>query len=466
MRLGLKILMGLGLTLAILVPLTMIRGTISERQRYRAQAVQNIAQSYAGAQGVAGPVLVVPYVETIEVEEKNDKGVVIRKVKRDGASGQWTFFADTMDVAGHVKPSTRRLGLHEVRVYELKGTLAARFRANIPVDVDPNLPRKIGRPWLSYGIADVRGLAGSPQLRIDGRERLLEQGLGSRDGAGVHVRMPVPRAGVMLAFDSRLDFALGGTESLAIAPLAKRNRIVLDSTWPHPQFNGAFLPRTRTVDGRGFHAEWEVSSLATNAQAQYLSGNIKAVTGSGGPGNEALLQQAASVSETGRAGLDAVGVSLVDPVNVYTQADRASKYGLLFVLLTFVGFFMFELIKQLRIHPIQYGLVGLALAIFFLLLVSLSEHFAFVWAYLVASIACIGLLGFYVTHVLHSRARGMGFAAMLATLYAALYGLLISEDNALVLGAGLLFVILAALMVVTRKVDWYRIGAAGAVQGE
>ncbi len=429
------------------------------------QAVQTVARSYAGAQGMAGPVLVVPYVETIEVEEKNDKGVVVRKIKRDGASGQWTFFADTMDVTGKVLPSTRRLGLHEVRVYELKGTLSARFRVAIPADANPELPRKIGQPWLAYGIADVRGLAGSPRLRIDGRERLLEQGLGSRNGAGVHVRLPTPRAGTALAFDSRLDFALGGTESLAIAPLAKRNRIVLDSTWPHPQFNGAFLPRTRTVDGKGFHAEWEVSSLATDAQAQYLAGSTKAAVGGGESGNQTPLQSALSAADSGRGALDTIGLSLVDPVNVYSQADRASKYGLLFVLLTFVGFFMFELIKQLRIHPIQYGLVGLALAIFFLLLVSLSEHVAFAWAYLTASIACIGLLGFYVAHVLHSRARGVGFATMLATLYAALYGLLVSEDNALVLGAGLLFVILTALMVVTRKVDWYRIGATEPMQG-
>jgi len=149
---------------------------------------------------------------------------------------------------------------------------------------------------------------------------------------------------------------------------------------------------------------------------------------------------------------------LVDPVNVYTQADRASKYGLLFVLLTFVGFFMFELIKQLPIHPIQYGLVGLALAIFFLLLVSLSEHVEFGVAYLVSSIACIGLLGIYLSAVLRSVARGTGFATMLAMLYAALYGLLVSEDNALVLGAGMLFVILAAIMLITRKVDWYQLG--------
>lgn len=449
MKLTLKILMVLGLTLAILVPLMMIRGTIQERQAYRNQAVDAIAASYAGAQSLAGPALVVPYVETIEVEEKDAQGVA-RKVRRE-EQRQWTFFPANLDLAGRLLPSTRNRGLHEVRVYELKGQLSARFDAVIPDDADTIAPRRIGRPWLGYGISDVRGLAGSPRLRVEKREVALEQGLGGSEGAGVHVRLAAPQAGQRLALDTRFDFALGGTEALSVVPLGKRNRIVIDSPWPHPQFNGDFLPRTRTIDANGFHAEWEVSSLASNAQAQYLGGH-----------------RAAAASDTGydekiaAAGLDEIGVSLVDPVNPYSQADRASKYGLLFVLLTFVGFFMFELIKQLRIHPIQYALVGLALAIFFLLLVSLSEHIAFGLAYLAASVACIGLLGFYLAHVLRSRARGIGFAAMLALLYGALYGLLISEDNALVLGAGLLFVILAAIMVVTRKIDWYRVSATGA----
>jgi inner membrane protein len=163
-------------------------------------------------------------------------------------------------------------------------------------------------------------------------------------------------------------------------------------------------------------------------------------------------------------GIDVAGIALVDPVNIYSKADRATKYGLLFVALTFVGFFLFELLKRLPIHPIQYGLVGLALAIFFLLLVSLSEHIAFGMAYLIASAACIGLLGLYLSAVLRSRARGASFAAMLAVLYAALYGLLASEDNALVLGTALLFVSLATLMLATRRVDWYQV-AGGSAQG-
>jgi inner membrane protein len=151
-------------------------------------------------------------------------------------------------------------------------------------------------------------------------------------------------------------------------------------------------------------------------------------------------------------------VAFVEPVNIYSQADRASKYGLLFVALTFAAFFVFEILKRLPIHPVQYALVGLALALFFLLLLGLSEHLDFALAYLGASAACIGLLSYYLGHVLRDRWRGLAFGSGLILLYGALYGLLISENNALVLGSLLLFAVLAALMVATRKVDWYQIG--------
>lgn len=429
MRLAIKAAVVVLLMLGILVPLSMIRGTITERQAYREQAVQTVARSYAGEQTLAGPVLVVPYSEQVETEERDDKGVVRKQMRT--FQRQWTFFPKNMRLAGRVQPSIRKLGLHGVRVYELQGGLDAAFDARLPA-ADPARPRTIGAPWIDMGIADVRGLAGTPRMRVGDAEVRILQGQRGGDAPGVHADLPAGMlAGDRISFPLRLKFALRGTEALAIAPLADSNTIVLDSPWPHPQFNGDFLPRTPRVDDKGFHAEWEVSSLASNAQAQYRQG--------------------------GKAGLDAIGLSLVDPVDLYSKLDRASKYGLLFVLLTFTGFLMFETIRQLPIHPIQYLLVGLALAIFFLLLLSLSEHIAFGWAYLVASLGCIGLLGVYVASVLRSPLRGAGFAAMLGLLYAALYGLLLSEDNALVLGSGLLFAILAAVMVATRKVDWYQV---------
>jgi inner membrane protein len=438
MRLTLKFAIVVFLTLAILVPLGMVHGTIEERQAYREHAVQTVSRSYAGPQSLLGPVLVVPYVETIEIEEAGPQG--IRKVQSE-RNGEWVFFPSSLSVDATLKPDTRKLGLHEVRVYELAAHAVSSLRAEIPADADPLHPRRIGRPWLSVGISDVRGIVGAPRLTVDGRALPLSGGFGSRGNiGGLHARLAAPRAGDTLVLPMTFDIVLGGTESLAIVPIAKDNRMAIASRWPHPRFGGSFLPRTRSVDANGFRAQWDVSSLATAAQAQFLAG-------------AALPKASADEAET--SGIDAIGLSLVDPVNVYLQAERATKYGILFVLLTFVGFFMFELIKALPIHPIQYMLVGLALAIFFLLLVSLSEHIAFGIAYLVSAVACIGLLAVYLTAVLRSSARALGFAAMLATLYAALYGLLVSEDNALVLGAGLLFAILATIMVVTRKIDWY-----------
>ena len=460
MKLWLKIAMVAAMTIAILVPLMMISSVIQERQRYRAQAVADIAAAVGQAQVLAGPVLVVPYSERVTRQVQDANGVLREVAERRDA--QWHFFPKTLQAAGDLQPDIRRRGLHRVRVYDWKGAIEARFDVRIPDDG----ARVIGRPYLSWGIADVRGLRGTPVLEVAGRRMMPLQGSGvsvadlaetlppeanerqralaaanaaagvdrrPAPGPGLHVLLEAPLPGQALAFDTRLAMTLAGTEDFAVLPLGYANHIRLRSPWPHPSFGG-ILPR-HDIGARGFTAHWQVDALATNAQQRWRDG-----------------------SWVGDA-RDLARVSLVEPVNAYAQADRATKYGVLFVVLTFAGFFMFELLRQVRVHPIQYGLVGLALALFFLLLLSLSEHIAFGWAYVTAAGACIGLIGFYLSAVLKSPARGLGFAAMLTALYAALYGLLLLEDNALVVGSGLLFAILAAVMLATRKVDWYALAA-------
>jgi inner membrane protein len=428
LRLGLKAVLVGALTLALLIPLAMIRGTIAERQAYRQAAVASVTESHAGAQVIAGPVLVIPYAEDVRVEDTGRDGKPF--VRTEQRLGRWIHFPRTATTTGHLAPSVRKRGLHEVRVYTLQATTDADFDVEVPHD--PSGTLHIGAPWLSLSVADVRGLAGTPTLTLDGRALRLEQGAGAqRTDQGLHADIGgMPAPGSRLRFRARAVLGLDGTETLAVAPIANENRVVLDSPWPHPQFAGRFLPRTRRIGGDGFHAAWDISALASGTQAQYLRG-------------------------IATKDLDALSVGLVDPVNVYVQVDRASKYGLLFVLLTFGAFFFMEAVRRLPIHPMQYALVGLALAIFFLLLLSLSEHLAFWLAYLLASLACIGLIATYLSAVLRSRARAAGFAAMLTTLYGALYGLLVSEDNALVLGSLLLFVILAVAMLATRRIDWY-----------
>lgn len=227
-------------------------------------------------------------------------------------------------------------------------------------------------------------------------------------------------------------------------PVAKNSQIQIKSNWPHPQFGGRFLPspKNRQIDASGFNVAWNISSLATNAQTQ-----LSSIEGEFKVPDSAPLGQ-----------VDRFSVGFIEPVNVYSQSDRATKYGLLFVALTFAAFFIFEILKSLPIHPVQYLLVGLSLVIFFLLLVGLAEHIAFLAAYLAASAACIALTSFYLVHVLHNMWRGIGFGVALTLLYGALYGLLSSENNALVMGSILLFAVLAVIMVATRKVDWYQIG--------
>ena len=432
-RLLLRFLTVGGLALLLLLPLSMIRGTIHERQGYRTQAVERVAQSMAGPQRLVGPLRVVPWTETRSIDYVDAQGRAKSEQKTE--RGYLLQVPRSLQIDGKLVPDTRRIGLHEVRVFEWR----ARLRANFEDQPLPVLPGRVyAAPYLVLGVADVRGLLGMPQLRVDGRAARLQPGtreLAARFG-GVHVMLPAAAGRVTAGREVALDFVLAGTESLAVAPVGDDNRIAIDSSWPHPLFGGRFLPRTRTVTARGFNARWDVSSLASAAQTQ--------------------LRDGAAESKD----LDSLQVSLVDPVNVYTQTDRASKYGILFVLLTFVGFALFELIKQLPIHPLQYLLVGLALAIFFLLLLSLSEHIAFWQAYLLSAAACIGLQGVYLSHVLRSRARGLGFAAMLTALYAVLYGLLVAEDNALLMGSLLLFGVLATVMWITRKLDWYELGTS------
>ena len=215
----------------------------------------------------------------------------------------------------------------------------------------------------------------------------------------------------------------------------------LKSDWRHPNFGGQFLPQpeSQQIDKNGFVAQWTVTALASNAQQQV----------------QALLEG----RKEGLSSIERLEVGFIEPIDIYSLSGRALKYGFLFIGLTFGCFLLFEVLKRLPIHPAQYGFVGLALAMFFLLLFALSEHIAFWLAYLVAATGCAALLGFYLSAVLHGVKRGASFSIMLIALYSALYGLLVSEDNALLLGSLLVFALIAIAMVLTRNVDWYGVGA-------
>jgi inner membrane protein len=295
----------------------------------------------------------------------------------------------------------------------------------------------------------VQGLQGSPKLVLAGDSATFQPRVpGMNEDVwpfqGVHAQLPPAALEAWKkrqGMDFQLDIGLTGQSRFAMVPLADDTRAHIRSSWPHPSFGGSFLAAQRTVTEQGFEADWAVSSLATAARAQ-----LDRSTGAVKPG-------------TSRPQIDTFAVSLIEPLDVYALTGRAVKYGLLFVALTLMAAFMFELMRKLRLHPVQYGLVGLAISLFFLLLLALSEKIDFALAYFIATSACVLLLAVYFSAVLGHWRRGMALGAYVALLYAALYGLLLSEDNALLLGSVLLFGLLALLMIATRKVDWYALSA-------
>ena len=426
------IVLGL-LTLLLFVPLWMVRGTVDERAGYRAQAEADIATSWGGRQTLSGPMLVQTYhtVETVQVWDPNVEAYVEKQEQR---RHRVVTFPEVLDVLGNVHVEQRYRGIYAVPVYRAELTLAGAMA----VPAVPDEAREL-RQMLVLGIQDTRGLRAQPEVEWGNRSVPVDPGTATALRNGLHATLDDAPPGRQ-RFGIRL--ALGGSQGLSLAPVGGSTRIEASSNWPHPRFTGGYLPEARRIGPDGFEATWRTSRYAATVRE----------------GLEACVHGAACALDP----LELVTLELTDPVNVYALNDRSTKYALLFVLVVFGVFFMYEALKKLRIHPVQYALVGLGQALFFLLLLSLSEHVAFGLAYLAGAALCIGLLAFYVSYVLKSARRAAGFAVLLCAIYGALYVMLLSEDYALLLGSMLLLAILAGAMYLTRNVDWYSVEAVEA----
>ena len=415
------------LALLLVIPLAMIEGQIRDRSRRQAEVAQDVA---VGRQQVVGPLLVLTYQEEVVREEETttSSGLVKRILALE--SRQKIIVPRELVIEGQAQVDERHRGVFKVQAYDL----AAQVRGTFELPKGLGLPEgrfaKIhgGKAALVLGISELRGIKQKPVLDWNGRNLEFAPGaVGGILGHALHVDLGnmADLDGKAIPFSFPLD--LKGSQDLSFAPVAETTRVSLTSPWSTPSFQGKFFA-THREGPEGFEATWEVVHLARSL--------------------DAILNGKPTTAES-------FGVAFLEPVNIYLRSERAVKYGFLFVGLTFAAFFLFEMLKRLAIHPIQYLLVGLALAFFFLLLISLSERIPFLAAYGVASTSCLGLLGVYLSHALRSPGRGWGFAGALAGMYGALYALLVSEDNALLMGTLMLFLALAALMIGTRKIDWY-----------
>jgi inner membrane protein len=460
-----------------------IRGIVNDRLSNREQARHSIKQSFPGTQTIAGPFLAFVYEEKF-IQEVNE-GTAEKPIKvRKPMVQLHTHYVlpDQLSINNQMQTKLRTRGIFKVNTFNSKVKLEgnwvlpnAQSLFRLHTESTLVLPTTA---TVFLGVEDARGLseitAKLNQVAIRPESNIKRiGGLPSvqfeLSGFDLPKNPPSSKTNsTSLPFE--LAFDLSGTDSIQYVPLARENKVSLSSDWPHPSFEGAALPLEKDSSSKGFTAQWNVSSLSSEAPITWLK-RLNASHPMASAVEAGAAHAAAEATEVvkgaGRyfspdqhirqSGLHSFGVRLIDPVDVYTLSDRATKYAMLFILLTVGAFVLFELFKRLQIHPVQYLLVGTALLMFFLLLISLSEHYGFDQAYLGASLACTALIGFYAAYSLNSWKRALPLGLGLSLLYGCLYQILQSEDKALLMGSILLFAILATLMVGTRNTNWYQL---------
>ncbi len=443
-----------------------IDSLVGERRLRGLEAVRSVEQSHASSQTVIGPLLLRDCTE--EWEEATGSGAD-RRVAYEHEMRTVAQTPARLQLDGGTQSDVRYRGLFKVNTYVARVTAVAEFPNAVPLQaarLHPNSKLTCGRPRIAASLSDLRGLR-TASVTLDGQALAVSPGTGfDHYPNGLQAVLPEDRDvdGHPAPMTVKVALEFVGTAQLAWVPAAGETRLTLKSDWRHPSFGGQFLPLSRTVRADGFDATWAVSALATSAPADVLKGAAPCALSSGdalddeatGYGGGVVREAPHAPAGAGTtACLDTLAVSFIDPVNPYVLSDRAVKYGLLFVALTFVAVGLVEVLSGRRVHPVQYGLVGLALALFFLLLLSLSEHLPFAASYAAAASACALLLTFYARFMLGRLSAGLAFGGGIAALYGLLYVLLQMEQNALVIGAVMLFAALAAVMALTRQVDWY-----------
>ena len=414
------------ITLLMQLPSAMIMSIISERQSYQEDVKQQLTESVSGEQTVLGPILVVPYQTSASAKPVNEY-----------------ILPKDLKINGDLTSETLKRGIYSFQKYDSISALTGQFDTAAISKLQQS-GKIIGTPYLSMGIKDVRGLSTVGQAVLDNQSFSFQPSARLNSfSSGIHA----PLAGINLTQKSTIDFAISinllGTGRLSYIPIGENTELQLVGNWPNPKFTGERSPSERTVEKKGFTAKWNSSWFANNLNQTFLEAEASEVANS-------LADNPKTYS---------FDTDLIQTVDHYQLNERSVKYSILLIGMTFLCFFLFEILKQMRVHPIQYVLVGVALSVFYLLLLALSEQIGFKWAYLAASVACVGQIGFYVSHILHSFKRGLGFSVLLSLLYAAIYALLQSEDMALLIGSVGLFVVMSVVMILTRRLNWYALSS-------
>jgi inner membrane protein len=436
------------LSLLLLIPASLIWLLVSEREDRARDVAREIAQTWGGSQRLIGPFITVPYdIDETRIVDDEETTITVRR--------EAVFLPDDLTITADANTQMRSRGIFDVTVYSSDITLEGSFSEPSAAAITAHNARFAwSQARLSLAISSVRSIRNSVVLQMDGEPRAFEPSLGVEGqvpdtepypaGRGPH---PHPGAGGLggihvpnlflvnpRSFAFRIDLALNGSDSLFLAPAARDTTASIVSNWPHPSFTGAALPEASTINPDiGFSAQWRVPNLARAMPLAFTLG-----------GNHSLTE----LSQ------DAFGVRFFQPIDYYALVDRALKYAILFIGVVFLAVFVIEVRTGKRVHVVQYVFVGLALVLFYVLLLSLAEHLGFLIAYLGAGTATALLIGTYCARSLDNRTYGALVAGLIASIFGVLYLFLRLEDYALLAGSVFAFCVLAVTMFTTQAIDW------------
>ncbi|HJT74361.1 MAG TPA: cell envelope integrity protein CreD [Chitinophaga sp.] len=412
---GIKALLIGILVLVLLIPTAMIMGLISEREQRQSEATGEVSEKWGNAQTITGPVLVIPY------------------VSKPGETAIAVFLPEKLTINGELLPEIRRRGIYEVAVYgshlQLSGSFPVPDAGSLNIPVEALLLKEA---YIAVGLSDMRGISNQAGIQWNGKSYFFNPGVPANIllPSGMHTRIPLELSDSGLTasnFDINLE--LRGSRQLFFSPVGKTTAVNINSSWSDPKFDGAYIPVKHDVHAKGFAASWQVSNLNRNFPQSFTgsSHNLHAAD---------------------------FGVKLFLPADGYQQSTRAVKYAILIIGLTFLVFYFIELLQRTSVHPLQYILIGLALCIFYTMLIALAEQLNFSIAYLIAGLLTIGLVTAYTASILRSARMALGIGGTLTILYGFIYVIIRSEDQALLMGSLGLFIILAVVMYFSRRIRW------------
>lgn len=428
------------LTILLLIPSSLIQDLIAERQNRQEEVTREISDKWSGSQLVQGPVLVLPYKTSIITEDPNTNKNIIREILTN-----IYILPETLNILSKANPEMLHRGIFDVVVYNSKIKVNGKFSTLelIKSNIDPAMIQW-DKAKVAIGLSDLKGLKNNPIIRLENENYEVEPDLTSlKLFSNNLVILPNLSRGKNTALNFSFDLDLRGSEKLSFLHLGKNTSVKIEGEWNNPSFTGRYLPDERLLSGKAFSATWKMPYYNRPYPQQWIAENTilnkpdTLVKGKNMPDNEAVF-----------------GVDFLLPVDQYQKTTRAAKYAILVILLSFLSLFFTELLNKRNVHFLQYVLIGAAMIIYYTLLLALSEQMGFNAAYILASVATIGLIGTFIRSLLKNSKVALLFAGILSMFYCFIFVILQLQDMALLVGSVGLFVIIATLMYLSQKISW------------